>query len=293
MQYFSDIKPTSKLLLSASLSIAFVATLASNSAFAKDEGIEFTPGKFRGGFSRIEIPDDQKENNTLKDEDKLEDESKDEDSDEEKEEEEPPALESKDSNVYLKRARVFVKHKLYKKALKEVNNSLSLNKNNWDARYLGAFILQIQGRNDEAIKHYRKLLFRKPDYLLARINLGSLLREKHLYKQAEAHYRKAIEIKFYSLMAHYNLANLMIEQNKLQEALKELKICKKIAPNNARVHNNLGVLYQKRNYIEEAEEEFLRANTLEPGNKTYATNLKLLRGHQETREAQADFSDLL
>lgn len=202
-------------------------------------------------------------------------------------------FESRDPNFFLKRARVFVKHKMYRRALIDLNKCLSLSPNSWDAKYIGAYIYQLQGRVDEAIDRYRYLLKIKPDNILAHINIGSLLRQRHQYDLAEKHYRKAVSINHYSLKAHYNLANVLADQHRLEEALKELKICVKLKPKNAWVHNNLGVLYQKINYHEEAEEEFLKAITLEPTNKQFVTNLKLLRENKETYQAQADAADLL
>ena len=202
-------------------------------------------------------------------------------------------LKSKDPVVYLKRAKVFVKHKMYKRALIAINKCLILNPSLWEAKYIGAYIYQMQGRVEEAIARYRHLLEVKPGHVMAHINLGSLLRQRSQYDLAEKHYKKAVSINYYSLKAHYNLANVLIDQHRLEEALKELKICVKLKPKNAWVHNNLGVLYQKINYNEEAEEEFLKAMTLEPSNKKFATNLKLLRSNKETYQAQADAADLL
>lgn len=268
-----------KTVLLSSLSGALLLCAMAPDAFAKDRKFEFAPKRFVGTFP------DAKDSTTQK-----------------AGEEEPsladqldalPELKSKDPSVYLKRAQIFLKHKLYKRALKDINKCLELNPNNWNAKYLGAYIYQLQGRDEEAITRYRHLLSVKPDNILAHINLGTLLRKKHQYKLAESHYRKAVGINYYSLKAHYNLANVLVDQQKSEEALKELKVCVKLDPTNARVHNNLGVLYQKRNYLEEAEEEFLRAITLEPANQTFVTNLKLLRGHKPTHQVQADAADLL
>jgi len=201
---------------------------------------------------------------------------------------------SDDPNYYYKRAQFYMGKKHYKQALLDINECMKLKPDFWEARYLGAYILQLQGRTNEAIDHYKKYVAVRQHDIQARINLGTLLRKAGDYADAEEQYKKAIEINFYSFPAHYNLANVLIDQHKNEDALKELKACLKLQPRNAWVHNNLGVIYQKRNYLEEAEEEFVRALRLDPANKTFEQNLALLRQRKsQNREMRADAADLL
>src|SRR5271163_255762 len=81
-----------------------------------------------------------------------------------------------DPAVHMKQAKRLTNLKKYKEALLEVNKALTENPNYWEAWYQGAYIFQLEGRRKEAIYKYRRLLDRKPDYMEARINLGSLYR---------------------------------------------------------------------------------------------------------------------
>lgn len=177
--------------------------------------------------------------------------------------------------------------KQYKACLHEVNKALALNPHYWDAMYVGCLSLQLQERNDEAIRKYRRLVKFKPDMTEAHINLGVLLKKTGELDEAEAEYRKAIEINFYKVDPHYNLANLLIEKGDLEGALGELKACVKLSPRNAWVHNNLGVIYQKRNYLEEAAEEFKQALKLEPANRTFEHNLKSVESLMKKKDVGA------
>ncbi|MGH9549439.1 MAG: tetratricopeptide repeat protein, partial [Terriglobales bacterium] len=170
-------------------------------------------------------------------------------------------------------AKQEIERKNYKDALIQINKALTLNHNFWEARYLGAYVFQLQGRTKEAIVKYKEYLAMRPEDQQARINLGICLHKEGKFDEAEYEYKKAINIHYFSLQAHYNLANLLIERDQLEPALKELLACEKIAPTNAGVHNNLGVIYQKRDYYEEAEAEFRRAANLDPANKAYEQNL--------------------
>ncbi|MDZ4834491.1 MAG: tetratricopeptide repeat protein [Candidatus Melainabacteria bacterium] len=203
---------------------------------------------------------------------------------------------STDPHFYYKRANYCLSKKHYKQALNDLNEACQLKPDYWEARYLGAYIFQLQGRTNEAIDKYKEYIAVRPDDIHARINIGSLLRSKGDFLDAEENYRKAVETNFYSIQAHYNLANVLIDQHKHEEALKELKCCLKLDPKNAWVHNNIGVIYQKRNYLEEAEEEFVRALTLEPANRTFEKNLTLLRARKDKSRGdnmRADAADVL
>jgi Flp pilus assembly protein TadD len=191
-----------------------------------------------------------------------------------------------DPDLHLRMARTLLAKQRYKEALSQVNEALKLNSDMWEARYLGAYIFQLEGRSDEALVKYKQYLAVKPDDQQAHINLGILLKRAGKFDEAEDQYRKAIDINFSTLEAHYNLANLYIEKNRLENALKELLVCAKIAPTNAMVHNNLGVIYQKRDYLEEAAEEFSKAANLEPANHTFTLNLDLVRDQLVARKKQ-------
>jgi Tfp pilus assembly protein PilF len=184
-------------------------------------------------------------------------------------------------------AKELLAQKQYKACLHEVNKALALNPHYWDAMYVGCLSLQMQERNEEAIRKYRRLVRFKPDMVEAHINLGVLLKKAGQLDEAEKSYRKAIEVNFYKVDPHYNLANLLIEKGDLEAALGELKACLKLAPRNAWVHNNLGVIYQKRNYLEEAAEEFKKALKLEPANRTFESNLKSVQSLMKKKDIGA------
>lgn len=208
-----------------------------------------------------------------KDDDKSDGDDKDKEADKPKEQNPLDLITESDPEVFLRMAKQEVERKDYRAALQAVNKALLLNKNCWEARYLGAYVYQLQNRYKEAIVRYKEYLAVRPEDQLAHINLGVVLRKEGKLQEAEYEYRKAVQLNYYSLEAHYNLANLLIARNELEPALKELLACAKIAPSNAWVHNNLGVIYQKRDYLDEAKEEFDRALNLEPANKTFEQNL--------------------
>jgi Flp pilus assembly protein TadD len=193
-----------------------------------------------------------------------------------------------DPDLHLRMAKRMTERMQYHDALLQINKALTLNPKMWEARYLGAYVYQMEGRFPEAIQRYQQYIKVKPDNAQAHINLGVCLRHENRIDEAEDEYRKAIDMNYYSLEAHFNLANIFIAHDELEKAIKELLACEKIAPTNAWVHNNLGVIYQKRDYMEEAEQEFNKAANLEPANKTFTLNLDLAREQlQQQRQSAA------
>jgi len=193
-----------------------------------------------------------------------------------------------DPDLHLRMAKRMTERMQYHDALLQINKALVLNPKLWEARYLGAYVYQMEGRFPEAISRYEQYLKVKPDNVQAHINLGVCMRHENRIDEAEDEYRKAIDMNYYSLEAHFNLANIFIAHDELEKAIKELLACEKIAPTNAWVHNNLGVIYQKRDYLEEAEQEFGKAANLEPANKTFELNLGLARDQlQQQRQTAA------
>ena len=119
-----------------------------------------------------------------------------------------------DPQLHVKLAKQAINRKAYAEALVQVNTALKLNKNEWEARYLGAYIYQLQGRTAEAAERYKQFLLAKPENQQAHINLGVMLRQLGKLDEAEDEYRQAIDLHYYSLQAHYDLANLLIAREK-------------------------------------------------------------------------------
>ena len=69
-----------------------------------------------------------------------------------------------------------------------------------------------EGKNEEAISHYKTAIKIKPDYFLAHYNLGNALVEKGEVKEAVHHFRESVRLK----------PDLVAAQKKLETALLRL-----------------------------------------------------------------------
>jgi tetratricopeptide (TPR) repeat protein len=104
-------------------------------------------------------------------------------------------------------------------------------------------------------------------------NMGNALNLQGKKDEAIAHFRKAISISN-EADAHYNLGTVLASQGKLDEAINQFRESISISPGYAKAHNNLGnaLLYQGR--LDEAIASYREALRLNPDYEMALKNLK-------------------
>jgi tetratricopeptide (TPR) repeat protein len=138
---------------------------------------------------------------------------------------------------------------------------------------LGA-ALQLDGRLDEAIAHYRRAIDVQPDYAPAYNNLGSALRASGRLDDAVVAYERALQLRPSDFPdAHYNLANALLDEGRSSAAQEHFHIALQSMPASADVHNNLGIALSAEGRLDEAVGEFRRAVDIEPGSAKAHRNL--------------------
>jgi len=158
--------------------------------------------------------------------------------------------------------------------------------------------LQLQGRFDEAIAHFRRAVEIWPDYPETRNNLGIALqtrgefaeaqeqfryvlrqRPKHAqtynnlgttlqfqgdFEQAISYYLTAIELEGDFYDAYNNLGVALKTLGRFKEAEGYYRQALRINPSYAKAHNNLGVVLRHQGRFEEAIESYNRALQSDP-----------------------------
>eukprot|EP00062_Callorhinchus_milii_P013448 gi/632961538/ref/XP_007896811.1/ PREDICTED: transmembrane and TPR repeat-containing protein 1 isoform X3 [Callorhinchus milii] len=190
---------------------------------------------------------------------------------------------------------------------------------NAKVHYNYANFLKDQGRQSEAIYHYKTALKLYPRHPSALNNLGTLTRN---VSEAEIHYRQALKLNPQHNRALFNLGNLyksqrrwaeaehllrdsisygpqfgdafsslaalLIEQGRLQEAdviyLRGIENCLE----NSDLHNNYGVFLVDKGDVDGATRHYLRAIGLNPKHHVAMVNLgRLLRSSDKNEEAES------
>ncbi|XP_064335235.1 protein O-mannosyl-transferase TMTC1 isoform X4 [Camelus dromedarius] len=122
---------------------------------------------------------------------------------------------------------------------------------NAKVHYNYANFLKDQGRDREAIYHYRTALRLYPRHASALNNLGTLTRDT---AEAKMYYQRALQLNPQHNRALFNLGNLLKSQEKKEEAITLLKDSIKYGPEFADAYSSLASLLAEQERFKEAEE---------------------------------------
>jgi tetratricopeptide (TPR) repeat protein len=156
------------------------------------------------------------------------------------------------------------------------------------------FLLEKQGKIEEAANHYTEALRIKSNYAGAHSNLGNVLAQQGKIEEASSHYTQALRIKPNFAEAHYNLGVLLAQQGKIEEAVGHYTEALRIKPKYAGAHSNLGVLLAQQGKIEEASGHYTEALGIEPDFAEAHYNLGILLAKQgKIEEAAGHYTEAL
>jgi len=164
-------------------------------------------------------------------------------------------------------------------------------KKHWDSRLKTDYAvanfkrghdLQMEGKNSEAISHYKMAIKLNPDFADAHNNLGIALVAEGKNEEAISHYKMAIKIKPDYAEAYSNLGNALSTERKIEEAISHYKMAIKLKPDFAEAYNNLGAVLFNAKMTEEAIDYFKEAIRIRPGFAAAQKNLEtaLLRSEE-------------
>ncbi|TRZ12388.1 hypothetical protein HGM15179_014715 [Zosterops borbonicus] len=124
---------------------------------------------------------------------------------------------------------------------------------NAKVHYNYANFLKDQGRNIEAIYHYKTALKLYPRHASALNNLGTLTKD---VVEAKSYYRQALQLNPQHSRALFNLGNLLKSQGKKEEAVILLRDSIKYGPEFADAYSSLASLLAEQERHKEAEEVY-------------------------------------
>jgi tetratricopeptide (TPR) repeat protein len=151
-----------------------------------------------------------------------------------------------------------------------------------------------EGKNREAISHYKMAIRIKPDYALPHHNLGIALVAEGKNEEAISHYKMAIKLKPYYADAHYNLGVALIYVKMTEEAIDYFKEAIRIRPGFADAHYNLGIALVAKGKNEEAISHYKMAIKIKPNYADAHNNLgNALSAEGKTEEAIDYFKEAI
>ncbi len=113
-------------------------------------------------------------------------------------------------------------------SMKEFEETLKYNPDNWMARYHIATNYLNEGHYDDAIREYKLVIKTNPDYVNSYGLMAKAYFQKGLYKLAIEKYKEAIDLEPNSEIDHHDLGLAYLKIGKKQEALKELEELKRL-----------------------------------------------------------------
>jgi tetratricopeptide (TPR) repeat protein len=151
-----------------------------------------------------------------------------------------------------------------------------------------------QGKYQEAIDHFTKALRLRPDFAKAHNGLGVALARQGKYEQAMTHYEEALRIKSDYAEARNNLGITLAQQGKIQEAIIQYLQALQIKPAYADAHYNLGNLLARQGKFQEAITHFIEVTKIKPGDAEVHYNIGAAFTEQgKPREAIYHYSQAL
>ena len=143
-------------------------------------------------------------------------------------------------------------------------DTIAKNPESWLAHNNLGALRADQGKFDQAISHYSKVLRIKPDHYKAHNNMGVALASQGKLDEAISHYLAALRLNPEDAEAHNNLANVLASQGKFKEAIDHYSQTLQIKPDNFEAHYNLGVLLAGQEKFDEAIDHYSAALRLKP-----------------------------
>ncbi|MBU4313083.1 MAG: tetratricopeptide repeat protein [Candidatus Omnitrophica bacterium] len=119
----------------------------------------------------------------------------------------------------------------------------------------------------DPISFYESTIMYKPDSARLHNNLAMAYADAGRNDDAIREYKKAIESGDYYAQPHYNISNIYLNRGDYASAVKELKISIEIDNNFLYSHESLALIYFNQNNFEQAKKEALFIIEREPQNK--------------------------
>jgi tetratricopeptide (TPR) repeat protein len=153
-------------------------------------------------------------------------------------------------------------------------NTIRLNPDCWMAHNnLGLYLLDSEGRVDEAISHFQQALQIKPDNADIHNNLGTALLQKRRVDEAIIQYQQALQINPALALTHINLGFGLFQKGKVDEAITQYQEALELNPGLAAAHYNLGTALMQKGKADEAILQYQQALQIKPDYAEVYNNL--------------------
>jgi tetratricopeptide (TPR) repeat protein len=174
----------------------------------------------------------------------------------------------------------------WKNSIRLFEHALSVTDGNYVIHTNLGFELELQGRTDEAIMHYRTALSINPGFEMAHINLGSALFSQGEVEKSFAHYQFTLNQEPRFAGVHLNLGVLLLRVGRTDDAVVHFQEALRLKPDYAEAYNSLGAARVSQGKILEAMDNFRQAIRIKPDLIEANINLKNLSAYNKSKANQ-------
>jgi protein O-mannosyl-transferase len=153
----------------------------------------------------------------------------------------------------------------WKNSMELFNHALQVTKNNYLAHDGLGVTLNAEGKQQEAIYHYKSAIKINPDYAYAYYNLANAFKDQKNMEEAAKNFRETIRVNPNFKDAHNNLGLILeLYYNKYDEAIYHYQQEIKTHPDGYNAYYNLGIALARKGELQKAIEHFRKAVYLRP-----------------------------
>ncbi len=134
-------------------------------------------------------------------------------------------------------------------------------------------LLYEQGKNEEALVHFREALKEKPAEPDTHYNMGNLMLRLGKMDEAVGYFERTLEGRPFDVKARNNLGNILARQGRFDDALKHYREALVYKQDSLLTHFNIGMTYMNSGRLEESIPFFEEALRIGPGYTDASLNL--------------------
>ena len=157
--------------------------------------------------------------------------------------------------------------------------------NNTEANYYLGIITFHFGKNDIAIRYFKKAIETNPNLHVIYNDLGKAYDRLRRFHDAVASYNKAISLKPDFVEGHCNLGVTLWDMGRIDEAIASYEKAISLKPDFAEAHYNLGLIFKKSGQRDEAIACYNRAISIKPDFAEVHRSLSNATKHYEYDDA--------
>jgi protein O-GlcNAc transferase len=148
------------------------------------------------------------------------------------------------------------------------------------------FVLETDGKLEEAIAHYRQVVSFHPEVKFARFRLGNALMKQGKFSEAAASYGQELQVSPESHETMNNLGSALQKLGKLEQAIVCYQKAISFNRSYAEAYNNLGITYNDLGRLDEAVASYLQAIACSPDSADAYSNIAAtLTSRRDFKEA--------